>query len=172
MICLSGFSLFSQPALQALVHNVFYEDPGAVNLYLAGAALLIGLALIMYVDAKPRDSNESIPFLAANAGTMDIDDERRSLLSVSLYNGGGGGNLTPRRRLDLRSPRMRPQDMGGIPNINANLFYGYGTIGAGISPLLRVRMPPLSPTPYGSLRVRNSRQALGGSCAQNVVRDG
>ena len=160
VICISGLSLFSQPALQALVHDTFYEDPGPVNLYLAGAGLLIGIVLVMYVDAKGREIRQNqFQFLAANAGTMDVDDERRSLLSLSLYDGAGGRSRSlPRRRMDLRSPRMRPQDMGGIPNINANLFYNYGSVGANGG-----EDATPTATPYGSLRLRNSnsRQALG-----------
>lgn len=181
MICVSGLTIFSQPALQALVHDAFYEDPGPINLYLAGTGLIIGVALVMYVDTKARVIRQNqFTFLVANAGTMDPDDERRSLLSVSLYDGRPG--TTPRRRrVDLTSPRLRAQDAyggamaaGSIPNLNASLFYNYGSFGA--------NLPPTSDagggggadddvTPVGSLRVRRSRQALGAGLRTVTERD-
>lgn len=176
IICLSGLSLFSQPALQALVHDAFYEDPGPVNLYLAGAGLLIGLALVMFVDSKAREIRRNqFQFLAAaNAGTMAIDDERRSLLSVSLYNsrldgaGAAAVSLGRRRSIDLLSPRIRPQDMARIPNLGANLYYNYGSMGANLT---AADDTTPTQTPFASLRVRNSRTALGAGLRRVTERD-
>ncbi|RMZ78204.1 hypothetical protein DV738_g4047, partial [Chaetothyriales sp. CBS 135597] len=151
MICLSGLSLFLQPALQALVHGVFENDPSPVNLGLAGAGLLVGIALVMFVDARSREirqrqfqflaSNPSGSFIAPNGSIMG-ESERRSLLSVSLYDsamgygggGGSGGSGTPRRRLDFRSPRLKAQDLlrGISPTssggLGASMLYNYGSI--------------------------------------------
>ncbi|RMZ82977.1 hypothetical protein DV737_g1796, partial [Chaetothyriales sp. CBS 132003] len=93
MTCLSGLSLFLQPALQALVHKGFHKDPGPVNVCLAGASLLVGIALLMYVDARAREiRRKQFQFLASTAataaaatGSIMAESERRSLLSVSLY---------------------------------------------------------------------------------------
>ena len=98
IITLSGLLSFTQSGLQAAVHNTYQRDPGPVNLALAGSGLLIGLALIMYVDVQGRQvQKKNFP---------GDDDERRSLLlsrrgsrsSIhSAYAGYGadsmGGNL-------------------------------------------------------------------------------
>ncbi|RMZ88331.1 hypothetical protein DV736_g4445, partial [Chaetothyriales sp. CBS 134916] len=118
MICLSGLSLFLQPALQALVHDAFQKDPGPANLCLAAAGLLVGIALIMYVDARAREIRRNqFQFLASTAitaaatGSIMAESERRSLLS-------------PQDLLNGMSPT--PSASG----INAHLFYNYGTIGS------------------------------------------
>jgi hypothetical protein len=198
MICISGLTIFSQPALQALVHDVFYEDPGPINLYLAGAGLIFGVALVMYVDAKAKEIRQNqYHFLIANAaanGPMDPDDERRSLLSVSLYDGRPGttprgmrraanrvGNADP---FSLTSPRLRAQQDGvggfhqalstsSIPNLNASLFYNYGSFtqpqyGGGSD---TGAAEDNDVTPVGSLRVRRSRQALGAGLRTVTERD-
>jgi MFS family permease len=72
IITLSGILSFTQSGLQAAVHNTYHRNPGPVNLALAACGLLIGLALIMYVDVKGREEQR-------NRFPGD-DDERRSLL--------------------------------------------------------------------------------------------
>jgi hypothetical protein len=185
MICVSGLTIFSQPALQALVHDVFYEDPGPVNLYLAGAGLIVGVALVMYIDAKAKQIRQKqFEFIVANAASgalADPDDERRSLLSVSLYDTASQASYrAARRRMELRSPRLRPQDGAATglgaqapllgssyPNMNASLFYSYGTLNGLEHAVANVAAPAAdddatpTATPHGSLRVRRSRQALG-----------
>jgi MFS family permease len=163
LICVSGLTVFSQPALQALVHDAFYEDPGPVNLYLAGASLIVGLALVMYVDAKAKAIRQyQYQVLIANAGQVDPDDERRSLLSVSIYDNMSGRLGSQRRRVDLRSPHLRPQDLASHNSLGASLFYSYGSIGApALSDAGGDDESTPTATPYGSLRPRRSRQALG-----------
>lgn len=183
MICLSGLTIFSQPALQALVHDAFYEDPGPINLYLAGAGLIVGVVLVMYVDARAKEiRHNQYQFLLANASAganMDPDDERRSLLSVSLYDGRPGTTARRRRFADLASPRLRPTQqadgglhvVGSIPNLNASLFYNYGSFtqqqqqqqqqGGAPEDVAGANDDENDVTPMGSLRVRRSRQALG-----------
>lgn len=174
LICISGLTVFSQPALQALVYDAFYKDPGPVNLYLAGASLIVGLSLIMYVDAKAKEiRHNQYQFMMANAGHIDPDDERRSLLSVSIYDGTGSRVGSQRRRLDLRSPRLRPQDIGTYPNLGASLFYNYGSFGANLagSDAGGDEENTPTPTPYGSLKPRRSRQALGAGLRTVTERD-
>lgn len=173
LICVSGLTIFSQPALQALVHDGYYEDPGPVNLYLAGASLIIGLGLVMYVDAKAREIRQNqYQVMMANAGQLDPEDERRSLLSVSIYDGMGGRLGSQRRRMDLRSPRLRPQELAGHNNIGPSLFYNYGSFGANLAPSdTGEEETTPTVTPYGSLRPRMSRQALGAGLRTVTERD-
>ena len=120
IICLSGLSLFSQPVLQALVHDLYYGDPGPVNLGLAGAGLLIGIALVMYVDAQARDIRKmQFNVFSGKVDPNDLEDDRRSLLSVGL----GGGKLRRGSVGDLGS--MGPGDYGG-PHSVSNNYYGEG----------------------------------------------
>ena len=178
LICVSGLSVFIQPALQVLVHDGFYQDPGPVNLYLAGASLIIGLGLVLYVDTQAKAIRQyQYQMMMANAGQIDPDDERRSLLSLSIYDGAPSRLGSQRRRVDLRSPRIRPQDLGvhnslGHGNLAASLFYNYGSIGAQASSDAGGddEVTPTA-TPYGSLRPRRSRQALGAGLRTVTERD-
>lgn len=94
IICLSGVAVFTQPALQALVHTEYQDDPGPLNLWLAGLGLIIGIALVMYVDHRGRtvriqhaeeDERRSITTCSRrpSMGSLrDTYDERRPLLQV------------------------------------------------------------------------------------------
>jgi MFS family permease len=52
IICLAGLFNFSQSGLDALLHKVFGGDPVPVNLILLGGALLVGIALCVFVGVK------------------------------------------------------------------------------------------------------------------------
>lgn len=54
IICLSGIFTFAQSGLQAMLHHTFEDDPEPLNLGLATAGLVLGIALVMYVDIKGR----------------------------------------------------------------------------------------------------------------------
>ncbi|KAK5077443.1 hypothetical protein LTR70_004957 [Exophiala xenobiotica] len=69
IICLAGLGIFCQSGLQALVHDVFQEDPGPMNLWLAGFGLVLGISLVMYVDMRGR----------AVMRELAEEDERRSI---------------------------------------------------------------------------------------------
>lgn len=100
IICLSGLGLFCQSGLQALVHSVFEEDPGPMNLWLAGFGLIVGICLVMYVDMRGRtvrqehaeeDERRSIRFGSRRPSrssslreTAMLHDERRPLLHRGL----------------------------------------------------------------------------------------
>lgn len=99
IICLSGIAVFSQSGLQALVHSIFEEDPGPINLWLAGFGLIVGVSLIMYVDMRGRqvrieradeDERRSIRYSSRRPSKSSIrdtgllDPERRPLLSRGL----------------------------------------------------------------------------------------
>lgn len=73
IVCLSGAAIFCQSGLQALVHNVYEEDPGPINLWFAGISLIVGVALVMYVDVKGRKVRVE----------QADEDERRSLRTGS-----------------------------------------------------------------------------------------
>ncbi|KAJ9614629.1 hypothetical protein H2200_002766 [Cladophialophora chaetospira] len=78
IICLSGLFTFTQSGLQALLHDVFENDPEPINLGLATAGLVLGVILVMYVDIKGRDlqRQKALAAMQAAAGT----DERSRLL--------------------------------------------------------------------------------------------
>ncbi|TVY38250.1 Protein FMP42, partial [Lachnellula occidentalis] len=52
IICLAGLFNFSQSGLDALLHKVFNGDPLPVNLILLGGALVVGIALCVFVGVK------------------------------------------------------------------------------------------------------------------------
>lgn len=54
IICLAGLLNFSQSALDALTHKGFNGDPMPVNVFLLLVALVVGLALVVYVWRKSR----------------------------------------------------------------------------------------------------------------------
>ncbi|KAL9121291.1 MAG: hypothetical protein Q9187_002146 [Circinaria calcarea] len=54
IICLAGLLNFSQSALDALTHKAFDRDPMPVNVLLLVVALVVGLALVIYVWRKSR----------------------------------------------------------------------------------------------------------------------
>lgn len=49
IICLAGILNFSQSALDAATHEVFKNDPVPINVILLGLALLVGIALVLFV---------------------------------------------------------------------------------------------------------------------------
>jgi hypothetical protein len=91
IICLSGLFTFSQSALQALVHDVFEDDPEPINLGLATAGLVLGVVLVMYVDVKGRELQRTRAIaqaVAQGAGT----DERSRLLGLQTGQRAGYGS--------------------------------------------------------------------------------
>ncbi|KAI1626403.1 MFS transporter, LAT3 family, solute carrier family 43, member 3 [Exophiala viscosa] len=72
IICSSGLFTFAQSGLQALLHDGFDDDPEPINLGLATAGLVLGVALVMYVDIQGRAMQRDRAFAAM--------DERRPLL--------------------------------------------------------------------------------------------
>ncbi|KIW74282.1 hypothetical protein Z517_12222 [Fonsecaea pedrosoi CBS 271.37] len=99
IICLSGLFTFTQSGLQALLHDVFEDDPEPINLGLATAGLVLGVTLVMYVDIKGRALQRERAIAAAQAAAA-ANDERRPLLgpprsaygSVRSVNGTLGMN--------------------------------------------------------------------------------
>ena len=96
IICLSGLFTFTQSGLQALLHHTFKDDPEPINLGLATVGLVIGVAMVMYVDVKGRAlrreriktlneerRNMLFPRLARAVTPID-DPERRPLLNRAL----------------------------------------------------------------------------------------
>ncbi|KAK5224149.1 hypothetical protein LTR99_003897 [Exophiala xenobiotica] len=81
IICLSGLFTFTQSGLQALLHNEFDDDPEPINLGLATAGLVLGVALVMYVDIKGRAMQRERAIAAMN-------DERRPLLQQRSLRSG------------------------------------------------------------------------------------
>ena len=89
IICCSGIAIFCQSGLQALVHSVFEEDPGPMNLWLAGIGLIVGISLVMYVDMAGRvvriqhadqDERRSRAGSRRPSRSSLLPDERRPLL--------------------------------------------------------------------------------------------
>lgn len=75
IICVSGLCTFLQPALQALTHSVYHNDPSPVNLLLASLGLFVGILLVAFVAIGSRKVR------AEHAE----EDERRSLLPRPSY---------------------------------------------------------------------------------------
>ncbi len=75
IICLSGLFTFTQSALQACLHHTFQDDPEPLNLALATATLVIGVALVMYVDIQGNAWQRE--------RAMKQNGERRPLLQPS-----------------------------------------------------------------------------------------
>lgn len=196
IVCLSGLSLCSQPILQALVHDIYYEDPRPVNLALAGAGLLIGIALVMYVDTQARNVRKlQFQVFSGDVDPNDLDDDRRSLLSVSLGGGavsgqGTGGYGGPGAasfghgsgRMRSPSPRLRPVDSNQSTHINPGLYANYGSFawsGGGLSaaqglPATGDRPGDDGPTstPQGSYRLRHANSRLGLARELSSVHEG
>lgn len=94
IICLSGVFTFSQSLLQAMLHDVCDDDPEPINLGLAAAGLILGVALVMYVDVKGGEmkrakagGNGQPAAASASAGGWD---ETSRLLNTPSQRGGGG----------------------------------------------------------------------------------
>lgn len=100
IVCLSGAAIFCQSGLQALVHTVYEEDPGPMNLWFAGMSLIVGISLVLYVDMRGRkvriehadeDERRSMRFGSRRPSrsssfreTSMLDPERRPLLHRGL----------------------------------------------------------------------------------------
>ncbi|KAK5942322.1 hypothetical protein PMZ80_004885 [Knufia obscura] len=96
IICLAGIGIFCQSGLQALVHTIFEEDPGPMNLWLAGIGLVLGISLVMYVDMRgrvvmrelaeedERRSNRPASRRASLSSLSGLPGERRPLLPNRL----------------------------------------------------------------------------------------
>jgi hypothetical protein len=69
IICVSGLCTFLQPALQALTHNVYANDPSPVNLLLASLGLAVGILLVAFVSIGGRKVRAELA----------EEDERRSV---------------------------------------------------------------------------------------------
>ncbi|KIX05295.1 uncharacterized protein Z518_06167 [Rhinocladiella mackenziei CBS 650.93] len=132
IICLSGLFTFSQSGLQAILHDMFDDDPEPMNLGLATAGLILGMALVMYVDIKGRAMQRDRDRAGPGAGfSTDVGvEERRGLLSSrdrerdwsrqgygqglnQSLNGSAGGGTShedPERRALL--PRSSRQTLG------------------------------------------------------------
>ena len=54
IICMAGLLNFSQAGLDALTHKTFHRDPLPINIIMMVIALIIGLALVVYVFWKSR----------------------------------------------------------------------------------------------------------------------
>ncbi len=84
IICLSGLFTFTQSGLQALLHDVFEDDPEPINLGLATAGLVLGVILVMFVDIKGRDLQRQKTIAAMQAAAAaNSGDERTRLLGLA-----------------------------------------------------------------------------------------
>lgn len=54
IICFSGLVNLVQPAIDAMSHDVFHNNPTPVNIFLAGLATVIGVVLVLYVAVQGR----------------------------------------------------------------------------------------------------------------------
>lgn len=54
IICFSGLVNLFQPAIDAMSHDVFHNNPTPVNAFLAGLAFVIGTVLVVYVRVQGR----------------------------------------------------------------------------------------------------------------------
>ena len=81
IICSSGLFTFAQSGLQALLHDGFDDDPEPINLGLATAGLVLGVALVMYVDIQGRAMQRDRAIAAM--------DERRPLLQQRSLRANG-----------------------------------------------------------------------------------
>ncbi|KIV83866.1 hypothetical protein PV11_05855 [Exophiala sideris] len=87
IICSSGVFTFTQSGLQALLHDGFDDDPEPINLGLATAGLVLGVALVMYVDIQGRAMQRDRVIAAM--------DERRPLLQQQQRSLRGNGRPIP-----------------------------------------------------------------------------
>ncbi|KAK1908927.1 hypothetical protein P3342_006807 [Pyrenophora teres f. teres] len=80
IICLAGLLNFSQSALDAATHKTFHNDPVPINVILLSLALLVGLALVMYVWRKSRTLRRD-----------SIEDEAEEARETLMPNANGMG---------------------------------------------------------------------------------
>lgn len=104
IVCFSGAAIFCQSGLQALVHSVFEEDPGPMNLWLAGFGLIVGVCLVMYVDMQGRQVRQE----------QAEQDERRSVRFGSRRGSRSSfsalpGERRPLLQRDLSTVQERPE---------------------------------------------------------------
>jgi hypothetical protein len=59
VICLAGLFNFSQAGLDAMTYQLFDGDPRPANALLLSAAVLVGVALILFVRAKGRKQRKN-----------------------------------------------------------------------------------------------------------------
>ncbi|OAL21924.1 hypothetical protein AYO22_07521 [Fonsecaea multimorphosa] len=122
IICLSGLFTFTQSGLQALLHDVFEDDPEPINLGLATAGLVLGVTLVMYVDIKGRALHRERAIAAAQAAAAVANDERRPLLGPprSAYGSARSVNST----LGMNGPNTGAgfgTAAGSLPNASASV---------------------------------------------------
>lgn len=86
IICVSGVVTFAQPALQAVTHDVFADNPTPVNLALAVFGLITGIALVSYVAVAGKKVQEEVA----------DEEERRSLLPTPRQTPSLGPYTSPR----------------------------------------------------------------------------
>ncbi|KAL5119398.1 hypothetical protein ACEQ8H_002667 [Pleosporales sp. CAS-2024a] len=83
IICLAGLLNFSQTALDAATHKTFHNNPAPVNVFLLGAALIVGIALVAFV------SNRSHKIMRENI--EEQAEQAREVLMPGRFNGDGAG---------------------------------------------------------------------------------
>lgn len=100
IICLAGLLNFSQSGLDALTHIAFANDPVPINVILLSLALLVGVALVLFVWRKShRILRENIEEEAQDAREVMMPGANG--IGVSDYgaiNGNGmngSGTVTP-----------------------------------------------------------------------------
>lgn len=103
IVCFSGAAIFCQSGLQALVHTVYEEDPGPMNLWFAGMSLIVGITLVLYVDMKGR----KIRLEHAD------EDERRSLRVGSRR----PSRSSSFREISMLDPERRPLLHRGLSTV-------------------------------------------------------
>lgn len=107
IICLSGIFTFTQSGLQALLHKTFEDDPEPINLGLATAGLVLGIALVMYVDIKGRAMQRE-KMLGKPPGSAG-DDARRNGTLPPVSSPSRRGVVDDPERQSLLPPRpLRP----------------------------------------------------------------
>ncbi|EMR64676.1 putative sfrs protein kinase 3 protein [Eutypa lata UCREL1] len=80
LIAVSGLCTFAQPGLQVLVHDAFDDSPVPINLILAGLGLVVGLALVVFVAVKAKETREvksepgvTEPLLESNRKNLGLE---------------------------------------------------------------------------------------------------
>lgn len=93
IICLAGLLNFSQSALDAATHKTFHNDPVPINVILLSLALLVGLALVMFVWRKSHKiQRETIEEEAEEAReTLMPDATGGGMNGYGSMNGNGNG---------------------------------------------------------------------------------
>lgn len=111
IICLSGLFTFAQSGLQALLHHTFEDDPEPINLGLATAGLVLGLALVTYVDIQGR----AIQIERAKArGAAGING---AVANGGAGGGGGGPAINGERQPLLLSSSLSKDPRPELPRM-------------------------------------------------------